>query len=329
MRLIVRLVFACLIAASAQAQSALVSGPSLGFTSEAHGTAIRPILGIPGASILGDRIPLESRVRGAVISPKQNFAIAVRSDDAQALLIDLRSGAPVITAIDGVRPRVEAIAFAPTGSVAAFYVHRDRTIQVIGSLPDAPQLIQEFDFSQIPGTFLDVAVSDDGANALLRVAEGSQSSVWVLDASGAQWPIHAEQPTAAAFFPQSTDAIIADSATQSAYVIRDVRHAASQVPLVAGNSGLSSFSAVSTSLDGRSVFLADSDSGKVAVVSVETGQPFVVSCDCQTSAFNRLRGTSVFRLTEASREPMWILDASTAEPRIVIVPPGASNEEAQ
>jgi WD40 repeat protein len=328
MRLLVRVVFVCLFAASAQAQSVLVTGPSLGFTSEAHGTAIRSIIGIPGASALGNRIPLDIHITAAAISPKQTFALAVRTEDAQLVLVDLRGSAPVIASIDA-KSRVESIAFSPGGSVAALYGHQTRTVQVIGNLPDAPELIQEFDVSQIPGSFRNVAVSDDGSSVLFSVAGADKVSIWVLDATGAQWPVQAEQPTAAAFFPQSSDAIVADTATQSAFIIKDVRHAASLVPLVTNENGLGSFAAVSASPDGQSVYLADRLSGTIAVVDMATRRAVTLSCDCQASAFNRLKGSSVFRLTEASREPMLVLDASSAEPRIVIVPPRASDEEGQ
>jgi len=37
----------------------------------------------------------------------------------------------------------------------------------------------------------------------------------------------------------------------------------------------------------------------------------------------RLSGTATFRLTEPSDGPMWVLDASGADARIVAVPPAA------
>src|SRR5262245_51467250 len=52
-----------LIAGSLQAQSPTIIGPALGFVPDLGGTGIRPILGIPGASLLVDRLQLETEVR--------------------------------------------------------------------------------------------------------------------------------------------------------------------------------------------------------------------------------------------------------------------------
>src|SRR2546421_9030504 len=56
-----------------------IGGPVLGFIPDAGGTAIRPVLGIPGASILGERLELTVDIRGALISPKQDYAISYRA----------------------------------------------------------------------------------------------------------------------------------------------------------------------------------------------------------------------------------------------------------
>ena len=61
---LVNVVFAGLIAAGAQAQSPVVNGPTLGFTSEAHGTAIRQIIGIP------DR-DLAACLRGVILGRRE------------------------------------------------------------------------------------------------------------------------------------------------------------------------------------------------------------------------------------------------------------------
>jgi len=81
-----------------------IGGPILGFIPDAGGTAIRPVLGIPGASMLGKGLELNVDIRGATISPKQDYAIASRVADAQAVVIDVAADPPQVTPVTGVHP---------------------------------------------------------------------------------------------------------------------------------------------------------------------------------------------------------------------------------
>jgi hypothetical protein len=45
-----------------------------------------------------------------------------------------------------------------------------------------------------------------------------------------------------------------------------------------------------------------------------------VSCHCKPTVFSPLKGVSLFRLNGLSNGPMMVLDASTSNPRTVIIP---------
>src|SRR5215472_3178758 len=79
------------VVAQAHAQSPLIGGPVLGFTPASKGTAISPIIGIPGASILTDPLVVDGTLQGVTVGPRQDYAIALRVDDAQVVVIDLSS----------------------------------------------------------------------------------------------------------------------------------------------------------------------------------------------------------------------------------------------
>ncbi len=319
-------IFVCMswIAAFAQAQPAIVNGPTLGFTSDDAMTSIRPILGIAGASILGDRLQLDTNLRVVTISPKHDYAIAARVDDGQIVVVDLRGDTPLSSAVTGTHPGGDVIAISPTGSTAAAYDKETRTVQIIGGQKPPLQLLYELDASRIPGDVVSIALSDDGAVALVKFVDADTATLWVMDSSGASWPISADQPSATAFFPNTSDAIVADDSTQSVFLLMDVRHGAARVPLISAEEGLNTFSAVAASDDGRRVFVADPKAGNVAVVDMETRRPALAWCGCRSTGFYLLKGNLVFGLSQASREPMMVLDASDAEPRIVVVPPSAS-----
>jgi len=88
-----------------------------------------------------------------------------------------------------------------------------------------------------------------------------------------------ERPSAAAFFPNSHDAIVTDDATRSAFLTMDVVHAATLVPLFFAPA--ESFSSVSVAEDSGRVFLADGRSGVITTVDVKTGISLPVSCQCR------------------------------------------------
>src|SRR5438477_3374125 len=86
-----------------QDQSKSIHGPVLGFVQDRGGEVIRPIFGVLGASLLGPPLVLDSAVRNAIISPNQDYAIAVRTDDAAAVVIHLDGDSPGLTPRAGVR----------------------------------------------------------------------------------------------------------------------------------------------------------------------------------------------------------------------------------
>jgi hypothetical protein len=304
-----------------RAEPQFIGGPILGFIPDAGGTAIRPVLGIPGASVLGERLELDVDIRGAVISPRQDYAIASRLADAQAVVIDVGADPPAVTPVTGVHPGVELIAVSPSGSVAAVYDHPSGTVQVIGGLPHNAAVVAEFDTSIISGRAAGLAISDDGTLALMKVVESDDAGLWVLGSSNGPGRISLDRPSAAAFFPNRDDAVVTDDAARSAFLMMDIGHAGTLVPLVSAADRIEAFSSVSVSEDGRRVFLADAGSGIIATVDVETRTSNFASCQCRPTGLYRLSGNSIFRLTEPSGDPITILDASSSDPRIAIIPP--------
>jgi hypothetical protein len=250
MRFLACLICLGVVAGSVQAQIPTLQGPILGFIPENDGTAIRPVIGIPGASLLAEQLQFDTDFRSAVISPKQDYAIAVGGEDRHLVFIDLRAG----SATPSISLRADVMAISPTGSVAAVYDHESKILRVIAHVLDAPEIIHEFNASHIAGSATSIAVSDDGAAALARFVDEDRATLWVLDSSGASWPVLIDQPFAAAFFPNSSDVVVADDATRSAVVILDVRGAGSTVPLISAENGMSAFTGVSVSEDSRRVF---------------------------------------------------------------------------
>src|SRR5262249_3616130 len=80
-----------------------ISGPVLGYVADATGATIQPIIGVLGASVVGRPLVLESEIRNAVISPKQNFALATRSESGEVVLIRLGVDSVTMTSLEAIR----------------------------------------------------------------------------------------------------------------------------------------------------------------------------------------------------------------------------------
>jgi hypothetical protein len=146
----------------------------------------------------------------------------------------------------------------------------------------------------------------------------------MMNSSGAVQRLPVDQPSAAAFFANRHDAIISSDASQSAAILLDAGQTAIQVPLVPAINGMAGFSSIAASDDGGRVFLEDAQSGNIAIVDVQTRTSVVVPCGCQPTGFYRLKGNSIFGLSEASQQPIRVLDASSTVPRIVFIRPNLS-----
>ncbi len=306
-----------------QAQVHSIGGPMLGFVSDHESSTIWPIIGIPGASLIGDGRSFEG-IRGLVISPNSDYAVALRIEDSQLVVADLSSEAPAFSSVAGLNSGTDLIALSPSGSTVAAYDEDSRIVQVVGGLANAPELVGAFDASRISGRVVSLIVSDDGAVSVLKTIDVDGPAMWVIASSGASWRVPADHPSVAAFVPNSYDVIVADDATRSAFLISDALHAGLRTPLFRGTSRWGSFSSVAASRDGKSVFLASANSDIITIVNRETMRPSFVSCKCRATGFYPLKGTAVFRLDEPSREPMTVLDASSSRPRIAVIPPNAS-----
>jgi hypothetical protein len=208
---------------------------------------------------------------------------------------------------------------------AAIYNSQSKIVQVIGGLPDAARVIYEFDASNLTSPATHMAVSDDGTIVLVQFASDVDMGFLGFDSSGASWRILLDRPSAATFFANSHDAILADNATSTVFIISDVARTAVQVPLISTLGKLDAVSAVMVSTDNRQVFAADASSGNVLIVDVQTRTAVSVPCQCRLTGLSRLKGNSMVRLNEPSEETMGALDASSANPRIWVTPPATSS----
>ena len=288
-----------------RAEDASVRSPVLGHMLDTPRGTIRAITGVSGSAALGEPIGGLAGLRRAAIS--SSHAVAEREGD-QSLILIRWAGAVETLPLDGTPSDSPLFVLSPGGTAVAIVIPASEDsgprIRVITGLPHNP--FAGFDVGiQIEPA--ELAVSDDGTVA---VADGS--GVVVQD-GGAGWRRVFEGETPAiAFRPGSRELAIASPTSRTATLISagSIRHL--------GADRLESPYALAFSGDGQRLVIAQ-DPGSVALIEVETGDVSVVQCDFRPDGLYRLRGGTVFRLSDSAKGAIAVLDADNAEPRIVAI----------
>ena len=306
--------------AALSAQSELLVGPALGFSPNADGTAVWPIIGIPGASLLGRRLVLGVEISRAEVSPRQDYLVAIRTEDGQPVISRLSAGTAAPVAIEGTRRGETVFAISPSGPALGMFNQDLKILQVLRGFPAAPELVFEFDASNIAGRVTALAVSDDASMALLGVSRDGIDSLWVVNASTAGFiaPSHA---SSIAFLANRHDAVFADNASGLAFLLPNITNTASPILLLNRNEGVEGLSGIGVSDDGRFAVISGAATGNVGIVDLGTADHTIVRCNCKPSGVHRMTGSAVFRLNEPPDSMTTLLDLSTGKPRVLVIPP--------
>jgi hypothetical protein len=304
-------------AALACAQQGKVAGPIAGYVFDGAAHAVRPVLGIPGASIFGDALPLGYDAASATISPRADSAVVIAADGSLHL-VRLAAGQATETPLNGATVQPDRVVYSPSGTAVAL-IAAGRA-QVFGGLPDAATLLGTMDTASAVQSQMQTqvaarpanaaraaALSDDGAVLLLA----TNGAIAIVGTGGSHGSIAARNGDYMGFAPNSHDAAILDRA-QSLTLVRSVDSAPTQQAL-AQNVGVAA--GLAFSADGKSLFLAGSQG--VTVFDVASGASTAVACNCTATRLERMG--NVYRLNDTGSGPLWLLDPS-GTPRIVFVP---------
>src|SRR5260370_33649390 len=152
------------------ASSASLEGPRMGMVFDSSMRALRPILGIPGAGIMGDPLKTELDLRRVSISPQQDYALAAEGDHNEIVVLRFDHAPMTSTLVPGTHHGPDQMVFSPGGRVAAVHYKDRNRIQVVSGLPASPKVVDEFYLSgnALPSA---LAVGDD--NTVLAGGGGS------------------------------------------------------------------------------------------------------------------------------------------------------------
>jgi len=286
------------------AQTPRIVGPVLGFAWDQQNNRLRPILGVAGSATIGKPVDPGMQMAAAAVSPANDFLLAVQAAGGQAMLMPL-------TGVDRHTPvscetGADRIAFSPRGIAAALYHSDSGMIQAVHGLPAKPAALAGLTVG--PADVL--AVSDDG----LTVAAGTSGAVAIVSAGGASATV-AITAAALAFLPGKRDLLVIDAAANQLVLVRN-----GTPQLLAGpEDGIADAVALAASDDGARVFVANREGG-ILTVGIESGARVFTPTRQAASGFYRLRGDSLFRVTELSAGPAWIFDGGAGGPRMLFIP---------
>lgn len=293
------------------AQSSQLAGPVSGYVFDQAASGLRPVLGIPGSSLLGDPLDFGFGVSSAVIAPLQDSAL-VTAANRSLHLFRLRAGAASETIVNGLESPAQRVVFSPSGTAAALYAHG--LIQILTGLPDAPAIAGSVDV-RAAGIPTALALSDDG-NSLL-VASGTAVELYhaggdagkLADTAGA---------VLLAFAPGRPDAAVADLAGAGVTLYRNLGSATNSQVLAPPDDTIRSGTALAFSADGQRVLLSSLTGQSVSAFNLADASRNTIACSCSPTALARMG--SFYRLNDGRGEPLWLLDDQPGAGRIVFVP---------
>ncbi len=294
-------------------QDAPVTGPVLGYAWDAASLRLRPILGLPGSSILGAPLDIGAAVSDAEVSPNQEYALAVEADSRGVLLVAWTGGRASVRPLPGGLQPADRIAISPGGGAAAVYSASGPALYGITGLPASPS-VATWD---LPGPLTALAVSDAG-DRVLAVSGG----LLYLLARGAEprpaGPVGAD--AALAFLQDSPDALVADPARQEVFLLRGESE---RLILAGARDGIADPAAIAAV--GRQAWVANRGSNTIVVLDLDGGAPAQIACPCEVAGLQRLRGHAVFRLTGSLRATSYLLEGGPAGSRLWFIPPDAAS----
>jgi hypothetical protein len=295
--------------------------PVTGVVVDPVNQSLRPIQGLPGASLLGPALDLPFAVNRAAILGK-NAAIAIDATDAaQAWLVTgLLSGDLKANSLDGAIAGADRIATNDAGSVAVLYSKTNSQLQFISGLPGSASVSDPISLGGISGTVGAIAVSSDGGWALIGVTDSGAGAIYrVGPATNNQLlPVTTLGDPSAIALRSGQDAVIADHATDQVFLVRDVIGAQQRTPLVDGSSGVSGPTALLV-LPDQSILIANAGSQTIGRVDPVTMQMGTIPISGIPDRFEKLLQPGVYALNQPGGAPLLLLDASS-DLNVVFVP---------
>ena len=311
-----------------QPQSKPATGPTLGYVWDAAGQALRPVQGVPGASIVGTQhltaaggattiVAAASSIRSGMAffldangnlyqSPLTGGAAAqiASMPGASGLFVSSSGSNVLLTGKSASGTNVAALVSGLPQSAATHVLDVSTMNGIVGgSVSDTGAVVLAAPSSP-------AGQGPDGQGPVSLVAYAGQSagaSIATFQAFGGMQ-----------FVPNSDELIAADGFSGTFTAISHVSTSPVSAPLPAAVS-ITSPAALDITPDARWVVAAN-HAGDVLRIDLTGAQAAVKThCSCAPGQVSAMTGTTL-RLVTQGGGPLWIVDAGGAAPRVLFVP---------
>jgi hypothetical protein len=299
-------------------QAGTIGGPKLGYALDPAIHALRPILGIAGASTLGDPIDVGFAIQDAVTDGQQGYVLAIEAGSQRPWLIFPDQAVPATPL--PITGQVEAVYVSPQG-VAAAFVMRDSRIEIITGITNGAFVVHELLLGRRPERRpRALAVSDNGNSVV--AAFGNEAPLF-LGLDGTRLSLRVPGITLAlAYRPSSSDVLSASEDNRVWLTQQNLQGLVSR-EIAGPDDGISTPAALTFTADGNLALIANSGNASVSVADVAAGGVSSSPCGCKPTRFERLGTSGMFRLNDPSGQPMYLFDVASR--RALFIPPLLSN----
>jgi len=296
---------------SQTAPMASARGPQLGYIWISADRTLRPVLGVAGASQIGQSVvPAGMYVAGAASAVSRTAVL--QEADGSLDIMAMPSGQPLHLAASLAADA--NIRFSPSGRSALLFNPGGSQLALVTALTSAPSVTA----LASPSPVVDAVVSDAG-NVAVASSASTGVSIRLLTAKGAP-QVDNVGALGGLTFSGADDLLIADAAANTLTLIRNASTA--PTPSIAPTSGLlNKPSAVGVTAGSRWAVVANSGESSVVLVDL-SGQaaPARIACGFAPSVVAPMAGDGVFRLTGLNSGPVWALDAGASTPHAFFIP---------
>jgi hypothetical protein len=290
------------------------TGPQLGYFWNSGDQTLRPILGIPGASQIGQSVVPAGTYATAAASSASEMAL-LQEPDGSLDALKLPSGQPIH--LTAATPAGVRIRFSPDGKSALVFLPGSASLTLVTGLTSTPTLAA----LAAPFPVTEAALSN-AASIAVATASSSGVSLQIVSSSGTATPIASVGALAGLAFA-GADLVAADSAASSLLLV----HNAATTPAVSSisTSGLLQAPlALGVSPDARWALVANSaEPSLIAVDLTAQTAPQRILCACSPAVVAPISGSGAFRVTGPTGGPLWGVELTTATapaPRAFFIP---------
>jgi hypothetical protein len=284
-------------------------GATMGYL-QTGATEVRPILGVPGSTVLGEPVKLPGGIAQLTLAPRQDYAVATGEDGVVPALIRMESSGAKPAVLAGALAHAQ-LAFSPTGASVALW--SAGSLQIWSGFPGRAALVSQNAVSGLKS----VAVNDAGTLAL---AQEDAGRLVVIQAGGAPQMVGSSAGRASlAFLPGSDSALVYSSGTGRLELLQGLGAAFSS-RLVADQLDIPA-AVLQVSRDGQVAYLAGAGQTTLARIVLATSERTSVATVAPVERLLPLAAADQFLISGSVNSAAWVVALAGPSAQAYFVPP--------